>query len=365
MSQLQFFRSDIKLSGHKEWIQRYIKRGLQYPITLEIDPTNECPLACIYCSSYENRRGKEANATLAPDVIFRIIREAVELGVKSVIWTGGGEPLLNSAVLSAIELTSSLGMKNAMFTTGIPLTPLVSEVLVDHLCWIRFHLDGATPETYARIHNSSKEIFFQTITNIREFVELRAGKKARIKSGIGSVAIDDNIEELPALAMLAKKLGLDYFQYKHDLTRMDDSRYLLWWNTDVIPILNALSSELKDDSFSLQYSEGIDYTERAHLPRCHVHHLNTAVTADGRVAYCKSLRHRESYSLGNVNHQSLKEVFDGEINRRLSDKITPSTCGVIPCPYQRANVFLDELVTTYDLTKLDSLPSQVDHQDFI
>lgn len=365
MSDMDIFRSDKKLCSHKEWVYRYIDKGHHYPITLEIDPTNECPLKCSFCNWAGRLHTDESNASLSPAMMLNIIRQAAELGVKSIIWTGGGEPLQNRAVLPAIQLASELGMKNGMFTTGLPMTSKVSEILVEHLSWVRFHIDGATPFTYAKVHGTSENMYSWVVGNIGEFVAKRAAVRSGIKAGIGSVALPENITELPRLARLSKDLGLDYFQYKHDLTQMNDTRYLRWWNTEVIPVLDSLSREIEDDSFCLQYSRGNDYTVRDPSRRCHVHHLNTAITADGRVTYCKSLRHMHALTIGNIHHQSLEEIFDSERHRRLSRKITPSSCGVLPCPYHRTNFLLEKLSVTRDLSKLVPVPSIKEHQNFI
>ena len=365
MSDMDIFRSDKKLGSHKEWVNRYIDKGYQYPITLEIDPTNECPLRCSCCNWAGHIRTDDPKASLSPAIMFNAIRQAAELGVKSIIWTGGGEPLQNMAVLSGIQLSSELGMNNGMFTTGLPMTSKVSEILVEYLRWVRFHIDGSTPLTYAKVHGTSENMYSRVIRNIREFVAKRAAVRSEIKAGIGSVALPENITDMPRLARLSKDLGLDYFQYKHDLTQMNDTRYLRWWNTDVIPVLDSLSNEIEDDSFSLQYSKGNDYTEKDPSRFCHVHHLNTAITADGRVMYCKSLRHKHALTIGNIHNQSLEEIFDGKRLRRLSRKITPSRCGVLPCPYHRTNLLLERLSVTRDLSTLHPAPPIEGHQDFI
>lgn len=365
MSQLSFFRTDLKLGSHTKWIQRYLENGHQYPVTLEIDPANECPLACMYCSSRGVRSGKRAGVSLETDLLLKVVREAAGLGVKSIIWTGGGEPLSNPAVVPAIRLASELGMKNGMFTTGIPMTPVVAESIIGYLTWIRFHLDAASPRAYAGAHRVSEELFYRATANIRAFVELRAARGISVKSGIGSVAFTYNFTEVGPLARFAKESGLDYFQYKHDLNQMKDRRYLDWWDDDAVPVLEEISRDLEDDTFSIQFSRGEDYSERDPSRRCHAHYLNTAVTAEGNVTYCKSLRNRADMVIGNVYHKTLQDIFDGDLHRRLAETVIPSTCGVKPCPYHRANLLLDKLASPAGGTVPGIIPNQAEHRDFI
>lgn len=363
MSQLERFQSHQKLAAHPEWVSSYLEKGSQYPITLEIDPTNKCPLACGYCI-WNEFRGANPDS-LPPEVMLRVVNEAASLGVKSIIWTGGGEPLSNPGTVPAILRAQELGVKNAMFSTGVPLTPSRAEQLVDVLSWIRFHVDGATPATYAAVHQVPETVFFKAVENIGNMAALKKRRGSTISLGIGTVALEENIAEAAALARLAKSLGLDYFQYKHDLTQMTDRNYLQWWNKDVVPLFCELTHELEDDTFKLQFSSGVDYESPDVSDHCHVHHLNTAITADGRVAYCKSLRDSAEWSLGNVKDLSLKEIFDSDQHVRLKESVTPTTCGILPCPYKQANILIEHFVQTGDVSVLALDQATPEHADFI
>lgn len=363
MSQLERFQSRRKLSAHKDWVIKYLKQGYQYPVTLEIDPTNRCPLNCPHCVWSEYRSVK--HDALKSEVLVRVVEEAAGLGVKSFIWTGGGEPLSNPATLAGIFFADQLGIKNAMFTTGVLLTKRATDFLTGTLSWVRFHLDGASAKSYARRHRVPESLFLQVIDNILYFNRRRKDSGSKTFAGIGTVALADNLEEVSDLARLTKGLGLDFFQYKHDLTQMRDPDYLNWWDGTVVPRLDQLSRELEDVNFKLQYSRGLDYSAPNKNIVCHVRQMITAITADGRVSFCKSLRDNETVSLGNVNNQSLRSIFTGEKSRQLQRTINPLNCGVFPCPNKEANLLLQSLASTRNLDDLNFLGSGTDNEDFI
>src|SRR5688572_18586688 len=102
MSQLERFKSDLKLATPtvRPWVEKYLKTGSNYPVTLEIDPTNRCPLACGYCIWSDFRADEKSS--LKPEVITRVVTQAAEIGVKSMIWTGGGDPLANNATVDGV-----------------------------------------------------------------------------------------------------------------------------------------------------------------------------------------------------------------------------------------------------------------------
>jgi len=365
MANLERFKNDRKLLlAHRDWLEGYRQNHSNYPVTLEIDPTNDCPLHCGHCvwDGYLS----SSDASLNADVLNKTVREAAELGVKSLIWTGGGEPLINRATLGAIKLSTELGMKNGMFTTAAPMNRKASDVLLDNLSWIRFHLDSANRHTYTAVHGVKEPVFDQVINNIRYFSAKRSEKKVAVSAGIGTIALDANIQEAVDLAKLSKKLGLDYFQYKHDLNQMCDPRYLQWWNSVVIPLMDRISKELEGDGFTIQYSKGVDYAEKDNTPTCHVHHAITSITADGRIAYCKSLRDRKDWFLGNVKESPLRDIFDSSTHRELIGEITPATCGIIPCPNKQANITIEHVLQQ----GIDSLlngeeQAGIEHPEFI
>lgn len=364
MSDLERFKSDRKLltPQYQTWLNTYLSLGSNYPVTLEIDPANKCPLACPHC--IWNQFRAETLAFMPASILKKVTREAAEIGVKSIIWTGGGDPLANPGTLEAIKLSSELGMKNGMFTSAVPLTPKATEVVLNSVAWVRIHVDGATPQTYSAVHKVPESVFYKVTGNIRHFTTRRIEKKSRTAAGIGTVALPDNIDEAGDLARLTKNLGLDYFQYKHDLTQMSDPRYLKWWEKQVVPLMDKLSAELEDSSFKLQYSKGVNYQSPDPSKSCHVHHLNTAITADGRVAYCKSLRGNAPWSLGSVYRASLKEIFDGERHRQLKMDVIPSTCGIRPCPYKDANMAIEQAVAQNNISLLGKPVQKVEHDEF-
>jgi pyrroloquinoline quinone biosynthesis protein E len=82
---------------------------------LKIELTQECPLACIHCSTRSNRFTKSA---LPPELVKRLLREAREMGAKKVALTGG-EPLVYRELPEVLRAASSLGLAPSLYTTGI------------------------------------------------------------------------------------------------------------------------------------------------------------------------------------------------------------------------------------------------------
>src|ERR1043166_183267 len=108
------------------------------PYSVEIDPTNQCPIACSYCIWADMRERQVA--CLSESVLIRLINDLIELRVAGIVFTGGGEPLSHPFTRSAISQAKSGGISVGLFTSGVPMSPRMCAVILPHLSWIRFNL---------------------------------------------------------------------------------------------------------------------------------------------------------------------------------------------------------------------------------
>jgi pyrroloquinoline quinone biosynthesis protein E len=88
------------------------------PYTLVAELTYRCPLRCVYCSNPLDWAG-HADALTTEDWL-RVLREAEELGVVQVNFTGG-EPLLRDDLEALVEEAQRLELYTNLITSGIPL----------------------------------------------------------------------------------------------------------------------------------------------------------------------------------------------------------------------------------------------------
>jgi len=88
------------------------------PYTLVAELTYACPLHCVYCSNpVDFARHHDA---LEADDWRRVLREAEQLGVVQVNFTGG-EPLLRRDLEVLVEQARALDLYTNLITSGIPL----------------------------------------------------------------------------------------------------------------------------------------------------------------------------------------------------------------------------------------------------
>ncbi|WP_168122878.1 pyrroloquinoline quinone biosynthesis protein PqqE [Paenibacillus sp. HB172176] len=91
--------------------------SLPYALTAEL--THRCPLHCPYCSNPIELQKKESE--LPTDVWLRILKQASELGVAQVHFTGG-EPLLRPDLERLVRHARELDLYVNLITSGVGLT---------------------------------------------------------------------------------------------------------------------------------------------------------------------------------------------------------------------------------------------------
>jgi radical SAM protein with 4Fe4S-binding SPASM domain len=82
---------------------------------IKIEVTHKCLLNCIHCSSGSSSIN---NLEICWYDCKRIIREAAEMGVETIVFSGG-EPLLWEDIDKAVKETFRLGMRPIIYTSGV------------------------------------------------------------------------------------------------------------------------------------------------------------------------------------------------------------------------------------------------------
>lgn len=322
------FASNKKIFGHIQWLEKYKRGEKSYPICWEVDASNNCPYGCEHCCW--GKYIEEHREVMPRERLLKLVYEIKDLGGKSIIWSGGGDPLTNSNIVEVIRVAHELGIENAMFTNGLGMNAKRAEILAKILVWVRFHVGADNAKDFSRVHNVPEAYFRIATQNIRYFTSVE-GRTANV--GIGVPVNEKNFDGTRELPELAMELGADFFQAKLDLERLGDFEYSEWWYEVAVPFFEdkkkKMDGRVRFFSNTIQSAMTPDY--------CHAHNIITAITADGRVAFCKMQRDNTGTSLGNIHDQSLREIMDGERHTKLAKAINLETCEVaqIHCPYRK------------------------------
>jgi len=160
--------------------------------------TRACNLDCIHCRAAASK-GKPENE-LSTEEVLRILNEIVEVS-KPVIILTGGEPLLREDVFFIAKKAVELGLKPVLATNGTLITEdIAKKIRESGIARVSISIDGATPEA----HDDFRKVpgaFEGAIRGIKIL------KKFEIPFQINTTVTKTNIEEIPKVHELAKKLG--------------------------------------------------------------------------------------------------------------------------------------------------------------
>ncbi len=120
-----------------------------YPIYVEISPMGACNHRCTFCAvdyiGYQNR-------SLDADTLKNCLTDMAQLGVKSVMFAGEGEPALYKPLPEVLDLCSRVGIDASMTTNLVPFTKNNVDSFLKNCQWIKASINAGTRETYAQVH---------------------------------------------------------------------------------------------------------------------------------------------------------------------------------------------------------------------
>lgn len=196
-------------------------------ITFDTNP-DDCNLHCVMCEEHsphsplQKLRRAQGNAPRRMDValVERVVAEAAPRGLREIIPSTMGEPLLYADFERILEVCRRHAVKLNLTTNGTfprlgarawaeKIVPVTSDVKIS---W-----NGATAETHARIMIGAK--WEQVLDNVRTFVEVRdaharaGGNRCRVTFQL--TYLETNLEEIPDIVALAARLGVDRVKGHH------------------------------------------------------------------------------------------------------------------------------------------------------
>ncbi len=126
-----------KILGDLDRLKLIQEKGIFKPNSLQLAPTDKCNLNCEFCSV----KKRKMNEIKFSD-IKKVIDDFVELGLKTVEITGGGDPTMYDDINPLIDYCYEKGLKIGFITNGVLLNKNVSDESLEKLTWIRISMNS-------------------------------------------------------------------------------------------------------------------------------------------------------------------------------------------------------------------------------
>ncbi|MBD3264493.1 MAG: radical SAM protein [Candidatus Omnitrophica bacterium] len=320
------FRMDgHKLMYHVERVSSWLRGNNIYPIYVEVGLYGGCNHRCLFCAfdylNYEPQVLKE-----------RCFRDFVSLaskkGVKSILFSGEGEPLLNP---KAVELTS-FARKNsidvALSTNAVFLDKEKSDKILKNLSWIRVSLNAGSARNYSFIHGAKASDFKKVLENLDTAVKIRNKNNFSCTIGVQFLLIPENLEDIPYLAKSLKRIGVDYLSIKpfssHPLSKKKGLPAGFRYSKLLSLIEKTGGYSGKNFRVIFRLDSMLKLEEEKPYNKCLGLPFIAHIDAKGDVYPCNNFVGREEFCFGNICGSSFAKIWEGNRRKRIMRKIENS-----------------------------------------
>lgn len=332
-----------------------IKQGKKpAPVNVEIDTSFRCSLGCQSCHfAYTHTRGplagkrdKPHNAIPGGDLIDyelakSIIIQLKMFGVRSVTWTGGGEPTLHPQFNDIIRFTKVHNMPQGIYTHGGHIDQERAELMKQAMTWVYVSLDECTPEQYRQIKGVPN--FHKACQGVKNLV----AAKGNATIGIGFLLHPGNWQQTDDMIRLGlDELGADYVQFRptvlYDQEQPDKPDEDTSWLSPVIAKLETYKDEVVGGRVLADTERFQMYQEWNGRPysTCHWAALQTVITPNGKVWTCVNKREHAGAELGDLSVDTFADIWQSAGGACRVDEACRTMCrGHIP------NLTLDAVMT--------------------
>jgi len=131
-----FTSTGMKLIHHPEVIEK-IKKNQAAPVSLQVGPTSRCNLNCSFCSNAK----RTSHEDLDPKQLVEVMTRLRNRGLKTVEWTGGGDPTMYKDINYVMESAHAIGLQQGMITNGVFLKKKVVAKNLNRLAWLRISMN--------------------------------------------------------------------------------------------------------------------------------------------------------------------------------------------------------------------------------
>lgn len=213
----------------------------------------------------------------------RLIYDLSEMGVKSITWTGGGDPSVYSLIDEMINYAGAMGIRQGMFTNAYQAIRRPEK-----LDWIRITVTEK----------------FVITKHVAEYAK-------KTKVGVNFNLCRANEQHLAGMVKQAREAGVAYFQVRPALAdRADLQEYV-----ECPKWLEHYST--KDFRIVMTDYKWEDYLRPHGYPVCHGHRAVPFVWHNGDVAVCAYHFGRPEFTFGNLSEGGFRAVWEGERRRKM------------------------------------------------
>jgi radical SAM protein with 4Fe4S-binding SPASM domain len=289
---------------------------LSSPHYLEIEPTVQCNLKCIFCSRL-NGDVSRTKTDLTPEDIDKILNLFPNL--KYVSLQGLGETFLNRNLEEIMEKLKKHNIVTWSLTNGTLLNKKsVRDIIHKYFFDIGISIDSVDPQKASELRPGGPDLN-QVFKGVTTLIKEREAGKSNIFVGLNVTVSHENYQELPLIGDMAVKLGVDYIlliNIENWFTVCEDGykkakEFTHEASKYTVQIDNAVQQLRARIRFSPVIVRHSPSTKR--IGNCIWPFSSMFIASDGEVSPCCIRMHTNNYPIGNIhNCKNISEIWHGK-----------------------------------------------------
>ncbi len=319
----------MKVFHYKEKIDSLLKDNdkILPPIHIRIKPTNVCNHDCWYCaykvSNLQLGQDMVEKDFIPEDKMMEIIDDLIDMGVKAVTFSGGGEPFAYRYMLKAVKRLKDSPISFASLTNGALLKGEVAEIFARHAKWVRVSMDGWDGPSYAKYRGVRDNEFEKILQNMKDF----KGYGGKCFLGVSYIVDKDNQAHVYDMLQKLRDIGVDSVKVSACVVSdkgSDTNEYHKPFYVDVKKQLQKFKENNKGHQFEVfdAYHE-IDEKYDKEYTWCPYLQILPVIGADLNIYPCQDKAYNlENGVLGSIKNVGFKDFWFSDKNKFY--KINPS-----------------------------------------
>ncbi len=339
--------SDLKIFGFQKKLESFRNGDITSPICVRIKPTNRCNHDCWWCIYAQDfRKGNPQGCyhlktqmhndislqdEMPTEKLLDLIKELSGMGVRSIIFTGGGEPLLHPGIVPAMDSVIRAGMRLSIITNGQLLNESRAEIL-HKADWVRISMDYINEDQAKQSRGISGAAFNQIFVNLKDFCQ---SKPASCDCAVNFIVTQENAGDLMQIAAILRECGINNIRF----SPMWCDGFLDYHapiKDCVHSMIQAAKRKYEIESFSILDAYHILSPTKLvvrDVPRCFYMQTVPSIGADLCVYACHNKAYDKSGEIGTIANQSFRDLWFGSETKRFFESFNPIDC----CRHECAN----------------------------
>lgn len=322
-----------KMMWHPDRIADFLAGKTIAPLHIDVGLSKGCNVRCHYCFGVlQGNFYKKGSDTYFPKKpLLRYMRDAGEMGVRSMGFIGEAEPTLNPHIYDAIDEGTKSGIDISLGTNGILFDDGDrGRKALEQLKWIRFNISAASDEAYRKLHGSKE--FNKFIDKVKFCVKTKEENDLPITIGFQSVLTPQDVKEMVPLAKLGRNLGIDYHVIKQcsDNQNSDLGFYNRFGEyitfTDILKDAEKVSTDNYDVIVKWR---NIGSCGKKDYDHCMGFPFILYSAGDGKLFGCGMFfdeKYWDEWLIGDLTKQSFRDIINSDRYREILNKHANIDC---------------------------------------